>query len=58
MQQKVVIIIGIQRVHASYLLQHKQMDPNNRAYAEQKLFLYIKIHFIEMRMAISPLNKP
>lgn len=50
-------MVGIQRVHASYLLKHKQMDPNNRAYVEQKLLLYgkiYKIYFTEMRMVISP----
>jgi len=35
----VIIMLGIQRVPASYLLQHKQMDTNNPAQAEQKLLL-------------------
>lgn len=47
-------MVGIHRVHASSLTKHKQMDPNNRAYAEQKLLLYSKIYFIEMTMEIFP----
>lgn len=50
-------MVGIQRVHASYQLKNKQMDPNTRAYTEQKLLLYSKIYSIEMRMVISPQNK-
>lgn len=30
------MMVGIQRVHAPYQLKNKQMDPNNRAYTEQK----------------------
>lgn len=47
-------MVGIQRVHASYQLTNKQMDPNNRACTGQKLLLYSKVHFREMRMVISP----
>lgn len=51
-------MLGIQSVvHAFYVLQHKQMDPNNLVQAEQKLLLYSKVHFLEMRMVISTLNK-
>lgn len=33
------------------------MDPNTRAYTEQKLLLYSKVHSIEMRVVIPPPQK-